>query len=380
MNPLLKVRAAVLEAPGTPLVLEYLELETPRDQEVRVRIVATGVCHTDISVIQRPFPVAQPIVLGHEGVGVVESVGRAVTKVRPGDRVVLSFNFCGRCESCAGHAPSYCEYFFGSNFLGQRADGSTALSRGGRPVRHNFFGQSSFATHCIATEHNVVKVPDSVPDALFPLLGPLGCGIQTGAGAIVNVLKPGLGQSVAVFGTGAVGLAAVMAARALGAGTIVAVDKLNSRLELALQLGATHVVNAGSTPAVAAEIKRLNGGRGVDVSLDTTAVSAVLREAIDALAPMGRCGFVGGAPVGSSLEVDLRDMMLQGKTLRGIVEGDSNADAFIPALIRMQAQGRFPFERLMRTYPFEQVHAAIEDARTGVTVKPVLLMQHPDSR
>lgn len=376
MNSLLKVRAAVLEAPGAPLLLDELELESPRDQEVRVRIVATGVCHTDISVIQRPFPVAQPIVLGHEGAGVVESVGRSVTKVRPGDRVVLSFNFCGRCESCASHAPSYCEYFFGSNFLGQRPDGSTALSRRGQPVRHNFFGQSSFATHCIATEHNVVKVPDSVPDTLFPLLGPLGCGIQTGAGAIVNVLRPGLGQSVAVFGTGAVGLAAVMAARALGAGTIVAVDKLDSRLELALQLGATHVINAGSTPAVAAEIKRLTGGRGVDVSLDTTAVSAVLRQAIDALAPLGRCGFVGGAPVGTSLEVDVRDMMLQGKTLRGIVEGDSNADAFIPALIRMQEQGRFPFERLMRTYPLEQVQAAIDDARTGVTVKPVLLMQH----
>jgi aryl-alcohol dehydrogenase len=376
MNSLLKVRAAVLDAPGAPLVLDELELEAPRDHEVRVRIVATGVCHTDISVIQRPFPIAQPIVLGHEGAGVVESVGRAVGKVRPGDRVVLSFNFCGSCESCTGHAPSYCQYFFGSNFLGQRADGSTALSRRGQPVRHNFFGQSSFATHCIATEHNVVKVPDSVSDTLFPLLGPLGCGIQTGAGAIVNVLKPGLGQSVGVFGTGAVGLAAVMAARALGAGTIVAVDKLDARLELALQLGATHVINAGSTPSVAAEIKRLSGGRGVDVSLDTTAVSAVLRQAIDALAPLGRCGFVGGAPVGASLEVDVRDMMLQGKTLRGIVEGDSNADSFIPALIRMQAQGRFPFERLMRTYPLEQVQAAIDDARTGVTVKPVLLMQH----
>lgn len=374
MNPSLKVRAAVLESPGSPLVLEDLELEAPRAHEVRVRVVATGVCHTDISVMARPFPVAQPIVLGHEGAGVVESVGSAVTKVQPGDRVVLSFGFCGQCRSCASHAPSYCEYFFGRNFLGQRADGSTALSRRGQPVRHNFFGQSSFATHCIATEQNVVKVPDSVPDALFPLLGPLGCGLQTGAGAMVNVLQPGLGDAVAVFGTGAVGLAAVMAARALGAGTIIAVDKVAARLELARELGATAVVPVGETPDVPAAIRAITGGRGVQVSLDTTAVSAVLRQAIDALAPLGRCGFVGGAPVGSTLEVDVRDMMLHGKTLRGIVEGDADAYVFIPQLIALQAQGRFPFERLVRTYPLDQVQAAIDDARSGRTVKPVLVM------
>jgi aryl-alcohol dehydrogenase len=370
----LKVRAAILESPGAALVLDELELEAPRAHEVRVRVVATGVCHTDITVMGRPFPVAQPIVLGHEGAGVVESIGSAVSKVKPGDRVVLSFNFCGGCQSCLSHVPSYCQYFFGSNFLGQRSDGSTALSRTGQAVRHNFFGQSSFATHCIATERNVVKVPDDVSDALFPLVGPLGCGIQTGAGAMVNVLKPGLGQSVAVFGTGAVGLAAVMAARALGAGSIIAVDRHASRLDLALQLGATQALNAAAQPDVANEIRRLTGGRGVDVSLDTTAVSAVLRQAIDALAPLGRCGFVGGAPVGTTLEVDVRDMMLQGKTLRGIVEGDANADLFIPELLRIQALGRFPFERLIRTYPLDQIQLAIDEAKSGATIKPVLLM------
>lgn len=373
MTSTLKIKAAVLEAPGAPLVLDELELEPPRDLEVRVRVLATGVCHTDISVMGRPFAAPQPIVLGHEGAGIVESVGRSVTKVKPGDRVVLSYNFCGGCPTCQAQAPSYCEYFFGTNFLGQRTDGSTALARNGQPVRHNFFGQSSFATHCICTERNVVKVPDSVSDELFTMLGPLGCGIQTGAGAIINVLKPQLGDTVVVFGTGAVGLAAVMAARAVGAGQVIAVDRVRARLDQALALGATHAIEAASGVDVVAQIKRITG-RGAQVSLDTTAVSAVLRQALDCLGPLGRCGFVGGAPVGTTLEVDVRDMMLQGKTLRGIVEGDANADAFIPELIRMQALGRFPFEKLIRFYPLDQIGEAIEDSRSGKTVKPVLLM------
>jgi len=369
----MRITAAVLNAPGTPLVIEPLEIEAPRDREIRVRLVATGVCHTDISVMGRPFPVDQPIVLGHEGAGVVESVGSAVSKVKVGDRVVLSYNFCGECPSCQRHAPSYCQYFFGTNFLGQRRDGSTALSRDGQPVRHNFFGQSSFATHCLCTEQNVVKVPDSVPHELFELLGPLGCGIQTGAGAIINVLKPQMGESVVVFGTGAVGMAGLMAARAIGAATIVAVDRVADRLALAAELGATHTVLADGDTDVVARIRDITGG-GADCSLDTTAVSTVLRQALDCLGPLGRCGFVGGAPVGTQLEVDVRDVMLNGKTLRGIVEGDANADAFIPDLIRMQAQGRFPFEKLMKIYPFESIHQAIADSCAGLTVKPVLRM------
>lgn len=369
----MKITAAVLDAPQASLLIQGLELEDPRDLEIRVRLVATGVCHTDISVMRRPFPVDQPIVLGHEGAGIVEAVGRSVTKVQVGDRVVLSYNFCGECPSCRQHAPSYCQYFFGTNFLGQRRDGSTALSRQGQAVRHNFFGQSSFATHCLCTEHNAVKVPESVSDELFELLGPLGCGIQTGAGAVINVLKPQIGSSVVVFGTGAVGMAGLMAAKALGAATIIAVDKVTERLALAQELGATHTVVADGTDDVVARIRDITAG-GADCSLDTTAVSAVLRQALDCLAPLGRCGFVGGAPVGATLEVDVRDMMLNGKTLRGIVEGDSNADVFIPSILRLHAQGLFPFDKLMKVYPFESINEAIADSLSGATVKPVLRM------
>ena len=371
----LSIKAAVLHAPQTSLRIETLKLEEPRDSEIRVRLIATGVCHTDISMMNRPFPVEQPIVLGHEGAGIVEAVGRAITKVKPGDRVVMSYNACGHCPSCDAHAPSYCHDFAATNFVGQRADGSTALSLEGAPVRHNFFGQSSFATHCLCTERNVVKVPASVPDAVFEMLGPLGCGIQTGAGAVINVLKPQMGQSLVVFGAGAVGMAAIMAAKAIGVATLIAVDRVPQRLALAKELGATHVLDVSTISDVANRLKQVTG-HGADFSLDTTGIPAVTRQALDCLAPRGFCGFVGGAPPGAELTVDVRDMMIHGKTLRGIVEGDANPDVFIPAIIEMQARGRFPFEKLVQMYPFEHINEAIADSKSGKTVKPILKFLH----
>ncbi len=369
----MKVTAAVLNESGGQLSIEQLELEEPRDLEIRVRLIATGVCHTDISVMGRPFPVNQPIVLGHEGAGIVDAIGKSVSKVQVGDRVVLSYNFCGACQSCQAKASSYCQYFFGTNFQGQRMDGSSALSKNGMPIRHNFFGQSSFATHCLCTERNVIKVPESVPNDLFELLGPLGCGIQTGAGAMMNVLKPEAGNSVAVFGSGAVGMSAIMAAKVMGANTIIAIDKDANRLEIAKELGATHAILSDSVSDTVAQVRCITGA-GATCSLDTTAVGAVLRQALDCLAPLGRCGFVGGSPVGTTLTVDVRDVMLNGKTLRGIVEGDSNADVFIPTLLGLQERGVFPFEKMMKIYPFTSITQAIADAKSGATVKPVLRM------
>src|SRR4029079_11087129 len=220
--------------------LESLELAEPRDDEIVVRLVATGICHTDIAMRDQTFPVPQPIVLGHEGAGVVERVGHAVTKVVAGDHVVMTYNSCGKCASCEHHAPTYCHEFFGYNFGGSRPDGSSPLSQSGMTIHGNFFGQSSFASHAICHERNIVKVPREAP---LDLIGPLACGIQTGAGSVINGLKVGVGDSIAIFGAGSVGLSAVMGARLVGAGTIISVDLLNSRLEMARELGATHVVN-----------------------------------------------------------------------------------------------------------------------------------------
>ena len=365
------IKALVLDHPGSPLQWQTLKMRDPRPDEMRVRIVATGLCHTDIAMLQRPFPVEQPIVLGHEGAGVVEEIGEAVTRFRPGDRVVLSYNHCHVCPSCVQQAPSYCHDFFGLNFLGQNTDGSTGLSRKGSPIRHHFFGQSSFATHSLVTEKNAVHVPDHVDDDLFRMLGPMGCGLQTGAGAMLNVLRPEAGQSVVVWGSGAVGMAAIMAAKAMGATTIVAVDRVKSRLDMAQSLGATHGWLADGSDLV--QGIRAVCGSGADVCLDTTAHPEVLRMALSTLAPLGRCGFVGGAAPGTTLPVDVRDMMLSGKTLRGIVEGDANPQAFIPQLLRLHKKGLFPFERMVRFYPMADAPQAIADSVSGLTIKPILL-------
>lgn len=366
----MQVKAAVVRATHAPMSLETLDLEEVRDNEILVRLVATGVCHTDLAMRDQAFPVPQPIVLGHEGAGVVQRVGRAVTKVRAGDPVVMSFNSCGHCPSCNEHEPSYCHDFFGANFAGARADGTSPLSRGSERIHGNFFGQSSFATYSICTERNIVKVP---ADAPLELLGPLACGVQTGAGAVINVLRPRMGQSLAVFGSGSVGLSAVMAAKAIGLTTIIAIDLLNERLTLARTLGATHVIDPSRTPDTVAEIRKITG-HGAGFSFETTGVPKVLRQAVEALAPRGTCGFVGAAALGTEVSLDVMDIMTQGKKLRGIVEGDSTPDVFIPQMIELHRQGRFPFDKLVTFYPFERINDAFDESQSGKVVKPIVRM------
>lgn len=370
-RPLMKITAAVTRAPAAPMSLELVDLQPPRDGEILVKLVATGICHTDIAMRDQAYPVPQPIVLGHEGAGIVMATGPAVTKVRPGDHVVMTFNSCGHCPSCREHLPGYCHDFFGHNFGGSRPDGTSPLSRPGEHLHGNFFGQSSFASHALCHERNVVRVRDDVP---LELLGPLACGIQTGAGAIINALRVGVGQTLAVFGAGSVGLSAVMAARLSGVGTIIAVDVIETRLALAKELGATDVIQArttqGATDVVAA-IRAITG-YGVDFSLETTGLLPVVRQAIDALAPRGTCGILGASPAGSELAINLPDIMTAGRRIQGIVEGDSNPDVFIPRLIELYRQGRFPFDRLIRFYSFADINQAIHDSEHGVAVKPVV--------
>ncbi|MDB4893826.1 MAG: S-(Hydroxymethyl)glutathione dehydrogenase, partial [Firmicutes bacterium] len=259
-------KAAVVRKAGGPFEVTDVTIEAPRADEVLVRIVAVGMCHTDIVVRDQLYPVPLPAVLGHEGAGVVERVGNDVTKVAPGDHVVLTFAFCGKCDMCQSGHPSYCREFFDRNFGGHRPDGSTAIRQNGEAVHSHFFGQSSFGTFAIAHERNVVKVRKDVP---LELLGPLGCGIQTGAGAVLRALRVPAGGSFVTFGAGAVGLSAVMAARLSGVTTIIAVDTKPNRLELALELGATHTVNGMEENAVDA-VKRITGGQGVQYSLEST--------------------------------------------------------------------------------------------------------------
>jgi aryl-alcohol dehydrogenase len=367
----MRIKAALVEAPSAAFTFETLELDEPRDEEVLVRIVATGLCQTDLHVRDQHYPVPLPIVLGHEGAGVVERVGASVGGVEPGDHVVLSFPSCGHCRPCRTGHNAYCESGFSLCFGGSRPDGSSPLHRldGAAPsgdVHGSFFAQSSFASHALATASNVVKVSRDVP---LDLLGPLGCGFQTGAGAVLNSLKVRAGASIAILGVGAVGLAAVMAARIAGASRIIAVDINAQRLALAAELGATHTINA-RTEDVAARTAAITGA-GVDYSLEITGLPKMLRMAVDLLAPLGIAALIGGAPAGAEATIDMNGL-LGGRTVRGIAQGDSIPQIFIPTLIDMHRQGVFPFDRLIRFYDFEDINAAVEDTRRGDTIKAVL--------
>jgi aryl-alcohol dehydrogenase len=366
----MKVVAAVTESKGAPFVLTELELGELRDDEVLVEISASGICHTDLICRDQWIPVPLPAVLGHEGAGVVKAVGSAVTKVAVGERVGMTFDSCGSCICCRRGKPTYCHRFLDYNFAAERPeDGSSALSRGGELIHAHFFGQSSFATAAVARDRNVVSIESAIP---LDVVAPFGCGIQTGAGAVLNTLRVPAGSSIAVFGTGAVGISAILAAAIAGCQTIIGVDLNSTRLELARELGATHVIDASAADPVE-EIRRLTG-YGVEFSLDTTGAPAVLRSCVDCLAPLGVAGLIGGSEAGSEVSLDMTDLLVGGRTVRGVVEGDSVPEIFLPQLIRFWEQGRFPVDRLMRHYDFDAIEAAAQDAEAGRTIKPVLRM------
>lgn len=364
--------AAVTEDRCAPFALQEVELGDLRDDEILVEVAASGICHTDLICRDQWLPVPLPAVLGHEGAGVVAAVGRSVTKVSPGDKVGMTFDSCGRCRACLIAKPAYCHTFFEHNFAASRpADGSSALSRAGAALHAHFFGQSSFATHSVARERNVVQIDANVHIPL-EIAASFGCGIQTGAGAVFNSLAVPAGSSIAIWGTGTVGLAAIMAAAVTGCGRIIGVDLHESRLHLARELGATDVVDASRQDAV--EALRALTGMGVDYALECTGSAVVLRQAVDALAPLGTCGVIGAPAFGTEVSLDVNHILTAGRSVRGIVEGDSVPDLFLPQLHRLWAAGKFPVERMMTFYDFDQIEQAAQDAEAGSTVKAVLRM------
>jgi aryl-alcohol dehydrogenase len=331
-----------------------------------VRIVATGICHTDLAARDQHLPIPLPSVLGHEGAGVVEKVGARVTKVQPGDHVALSWMCCGTCPSCKSGRDPYCENFLPLNFSGARPDGTTTLRKDDQDIHGSFFGQSSFADYALVDERNAVKVPKDVP---LEILGPMGCGIMTGAGAVMNSLKAGPGSSIAIFGVGPVGMSAVLGAVVCGCTTIIAVDISPERLKVAKELGATHTLNANEVDPVK-EILDLTGG-GPNYSLECVGNPAVFRQAVDVLPLLGVCGLTGVVPPGTEVTLNM-DLIMNGRTVKGIIEGDAIPDLFIPKLIELYKQGRFPFDRMITFYPFEEINKAVEDMEKGLVIKPVL--------
>jgi aryl-alcohol dehydrogenase len=364
------VTAAVSRPDEKHFRIEKLSLEDPRPDEVLVRFTATGLCHTDLEVAAGNLPTPLPVVAGHEGAGVVQAVGSAVTGFRPGDRVLASFSFCGTCRNCLRGLPAYCPQHFPLNFGAQRADGSVGLrDAGGAPVRDHFFGQSSFAGQSLCRPSSLIHVPETpLPDHV---LAPLGCGVITGAGAVWNSLRVTPGSTVAIFGAGSVGLSAVMAAVVAGATRIIVSDPLPSRRDLAARLGATDLLD-GTAASAAEAIRELTGGTGVDFSVESTGVPHVMTDAVAALAPLGSAAILGIAPPGADLSTNAF-ALLEGRTVTGSIVGHQAPAVLVPRIVELHRQGRFPLEPLVRTYPLDDINTAVEDVRSGAAVKAVLI-------
>ncbi|MFC7343662.1 NAD(P)-dependent alcohol dehydrogenase [Saccharopolyspora griseoalba] len=369
------MRAAVVPELSGPFGIEELEIDDPGPGEALVKVIATGLCHTDVITRDGDLPMPFPGVLGHEGAGEVVAVGDGVDAVVPGDRVVLGWPSCGGCRNCRDGEPRYCARIGeavagGARLLGPRA-GQPALRRpDGSAVHSHFFGQSSLATHALTWADWLVVVPEAAP---LELLGPLACGISTGAGAVLHTARPGIGDKLVIFGVGAVGLSAVMAARLTPATTIIAVDRYPDRLRLAEELGATHTVDATERDAVA-EVHRICGGTA-DHALECTGVIDVVRQAADTVGLRGTCVLIGGAPAGAEFSLDHLST-LWGKRIVGTLGGSGRSEVLIGGLVELHAQGRFPFDRLIRHYALSDLDSAIADSRRGETVKPVLHMPH----
>ena len=316
------LEATALVAPkvGGPLELRKIRLDTPRPDEAVVEIHAVGICHADVSCLHGKLQAKFPSVFGHEGAGIVKQVGADIKSIRPNDTVLISYNSCGKCRLCEQGLQAYCVNMMQLNFGGTRLDGSCTLrSDDGAPLHGNFFGQSSFCNLALVNGRCLVKVPESVP---LDLYAPLGCGIQTGVGAIVTALNVQPGSTVAIFGTGSVGMAAIMAARIRQAKTIIGIDLEPSRLEIAKKVGATHVLRASGEDVVT-QIRELCDGAGVLYAMDATGVPAVIETMIDSLAIRGRALTIGAPAPGSKVRVDVLAQLTMGRSYMGSNQGDA---------------------------------------------------------
>lgn len=361
-----KTKAAVISKINGKFALRAVELGNLKQGEVLVRIEASGICHTDV-VAQHMLPL--PAVLGHEGAGVVEKVGKGVSRVKKDDRVIISYPSCGACPCCA-HGQSYiCDQTFPLCFSGTRLDGSKTIKMGGKAISGAFFQQSSFATHAITTERSVIPIDSDLP---AEMLAAIPCGIQTGAGAVLNTFKVSPQDGLAVFGSGAVGLSAIMAGKLSGASPLIAVDILEDRLNLALELGATHVINAGDGDT-AARIREI-APRGLEFSFETSGNEQALEDAIECLAHGGQCGMVTVPNLPEKYPFTPWGVFMRGASLIGIIQGSAIPTTFLPKLIELNQQGRFPYERLIKTYKFSDINKAFQDTSSGGAIKPVLMM------
>lgn len=365
----MEIKAALIENKGEQFHIESLELGAPKQNEVLVKVAACGVCHTDDVARQQIIPVPLPAVFGHEGCGTILEVGPGVTEFKPGDRVGFSYGSCGTCEACKTGKPYGCKENRRLNFAGVQFDNTKRLIKDETFVS-SFFGQGAFATHAVVHVNNLVPVADDIE---LKLVAPMGCGIQTGAGAVLNYLKPDPDSSIIITGCGPVGLSAVMAAKIAGCTKIIACDVVPSRLELAKELGATDTINSREVESVIETVKALTDGMGTHYAIDCTGIGACVRQSLNCTRSLGKC-VVLGATQELTIHVE-EELMGTGKTLVGLVEGCSIPQIFIPQLLDYYRKGMFPFDRLIQFYDFEDINQAFEDTKNGKVIKAVLCME-----
>ncbi|HWE97785.1 MAG TPA: Zn-dependent alcohol dehydrogenase [Tepidisphaeraceae bacterium] len=366
----MKIQAAVLFEPRKPFEILDLDLADPRPGEVLVRIAAAGVCHSDYHLVSGATKHPMPVVAGHEGAGIVESIGPGVTSVRPGDHVILNWApDCGRCFYCDRGKPNLCDTYTGPIWAGTMLDGTTRLTQSGRPVYH-YCGLASFATHAVVPEQSCVGVRKDVPLTVAALVG---CAVATGVGAALYTAQVRPGDSVAVYGCGGVGLSILQGAKLCGARTLIAIDKAPEKMEIARRFGATHALPAG--PDTLAAIRAATGGRGVDHAFEAVGLPAVQEAALDAVRPGGNLILAGLSPMGTGTNLPGALLTRQEKTVKGSYYGSVHPRRDFPLLVELYKSGRLDLDQLIsKQYTLPQINEAYADMLAGRIARGVIVL------
>lgn len=361
----MKIQAAVADV-NHKVSIQTVELDDPKPNEVLIKTIATGICHSDLAGRDGVL-VPNPVVLGHEGAGIVEKVGSSVTSVKPGDHVVTSVSYCGHCKNCLSGHPMLCENLGRLNFInGTNYDGTHRIHSLNGKNLSTFFGQSSLATRIVSDEHSVTKVD---PKANLKYMGPFACGLQTGAASVLQYLNPRFGSTIVVTGAGGVGLSAIMAAKITNASHIIAIDHNAERLQLAKELGATEIINTDQVNDVEKAVFKIVPG-GVDYSLETTGYTPLVKSAVHVLHSAGTAIMIA---IAGDVSFNINDdIMAPSKKIIGLTEGDAIPQLFIPKLVQFYEKGLFPFDKMVKFYKFKDVNKAIDDMTSGKTIKPII--------
>ena len=365
----MKSKAAVLFEINKPFEICEVDVEDPQAGEVRIEMAAGGVCHSDLHVMTGHMNAPIPAILGHEGAGIVADVGAGVTTVKPGDHVIPIWRLsCGECEWCTGGRPALCNAGTEIRWSGRLQDGTSRFSYKGQEIKH-FAGVSSFSNYTVVPQGSVLKIPD---DILLERAALLGCGVITGVGAAVNGAGVKPGRTVAVFGTGGVGINVVQGAALAGAEKVIAVDLFESRLARAEEFGATHVINAKDGDPVE-QIRDLTDGRGVDYAFEVVGLAETMRQAFDSLAKRGVAMVVGITPNTAEVTIPSLPLAYEERVLTGSLYGSAAPKVEIPRLIDLYRAGTLKLDELLTcTYPLEEINEAYDALQKGETLRSVV--------